>query len=159
MPIPFAVPLGLALLTGVAWGAKKHYDKNKGVLTPDRQVIFETALNDVKDVTKLRALAKAFREQGLDNEATILEKRAALRELAPEIKEQRREVFKKALSSKDPVAVEAVAKAFEDEGATGAAQRLREYAQALRQEYAQQQSDAAVNPDGMPKGSAAAPIA
>jgi len=142
---------------GAAWAAKRH-DKipAKGVLTPERQVIFETALNEVVEPGKLRALAEAFRKQGLTSEALILEKRAKLRELAPEIKEARREVYRKAMSSTDPIAIDTIAKAFEDEGAVGAARNLREYAAALRAQYGQGEPGTAA--DGTPLGTAAAPI-
>lgn len=147
----------LSLAAGAAYAAKRH-DKvpAKGVLTPERQVIFETALNDVKEPHKLRALAEAFKKEGLVSEGRILEKRAKLRELAPEIKEARREVFQAAMKSHDPVAVDNVASAFEKEGAVGAAQTLREYAAALRAQYGT--GEAGVGPDGMPLGNAAAPI-
>jgi hypothetical protein len=140
----------LGLVGGAAYAAKRH-DKipAKGVLTPERQVIFETALNDVKEPEKLRALAQCFTEQGLVNEGRILEKRAKLRELAPEIKEARRDAYRAGMESKDPVAVDNLASAFEKEGAVGAAQNLREYAAALREEY---------GGSGVPSGNAAAPI-
>lgn len=149
--------LGLGALIAGAWYAKREHDKKgpPGILTPERKVIFETALNEVKEPAKIRALADAFRQQGLYNEAVILEKRAKLRELSPEIKEQRREIFKKAMASNDPIAVETVALAFEQEGATGAASALREYAQSLRVAYADQ---AQGYEGGMPQGNAAAPI-
>lgn len=131
----------LLLIGGLAAGgyyAKTQSEKNvpaKGELTPERQVIFETALNEVKDSAKLRALAKVFREQGLVKEADILDKRATLRDLPSDVKEARRDVFRKGMDSKDHVAVDNLAAAFEKEGATGAADALRKHAAALRAAY------------------------
>lgn len=147
----------LAMVAGAAYAAKRH-DKvpSKGVLTPERQVIFETALNDVKEPNKLRALAEAFKKEGLVSEGRILEKRAKLRELAPEIKEARRDIYQTAMKSNDPVAVDNIASAFEKEGAVGAAQNLREYAAALRAQYGT--GEAGVGPNGEPLGNAQAPL-
>jgi hypothetical protein len=151
------IPLVLiGLIGGAAYAAKRH-DKvpAKGVLTPERQVIFETALNEA-NAEQLRAMSKVFIEQGLVTEGRILEKRAKLRELSPEIKAARRQIYQDALKHTDPVYVDNLATVFEKEGATGAAQNLREYAAALRAQYGTGQ--AGVGPDGMPLGNAAAPI-
>lgn len=157
IPVPYALLLG-GLVAG-GYYAKVQHDKKvppKGELTPERQVIFETALNEVKDPAKLRALAKAFREQGLTREADILEKRASLRDLPPDVKEARRDAYRKGMDSKDPLAVDNLANAFEKEGATGAAEALRKQAEALRAQYgtspegkaaAQATSDATDSPE------------
>lgn len=144
------VPLLVLGLVAGGYYAKTRHDKipPKGELTPERAVIFETALNEVKDPAKLRALAKTFREQGLVKEADILENRAKLRDLPPDVKEARRDAYRNGMSSKDAVAVDNLAAAFEKEGAVGAAMALRKHAEALRAEYK----------DGVPIGNAAAPI-
>jgi len=132
-----ALPLILLGLVAGGYYAKTQADKvpPKGELTPERQVIFETALNEVKEPVKLRALAKAFREQGLTKEADILEKRAALRDLPADVKEARRDAYRKGMESRDPIAIDNLAAAFDKEGATGAAAALRKQAEAVRAEY------------------------
>lgn len=138
----------LLLLGGLIAGgyyAKVQADKNtppKGEMTPERQVVFETALDQVQEPAKLIALAKAFREQGLEKQADILEKRAKLRGLPPEVKEGRREAYRKGMDAKDPVAVDYLASVFEKEGATGAAESLRKHAASLRATYEKQAATA-----------------
>ena len=126
--IPF-IPIIIVCLAG---GAYVQTSKRvpKGVLTPQRQRIFEDALNS-KDVKTLKSLATSFREQGLNHHADLLEKRIKLRELPPEIKAARKTVFRKAMASDNPTAVMSVAAVFDKEGATGAANALREYAGSL----------------------------
>jgi hypothetical protein len=130
------LPIAIAALAGGAFFVNSGKPE-KGVLTPARQLIFETAINEVKDTAKLKTLAKVFREQGLEPQADLLEKRAKLRELAPEVKSARKATFRKAMASKNPEAVRAIAYAFETEGANGAANSLREYADSLVRELQQ----------------------
>lgn len=97
----------------------------------NRDSIFDTAINSVKDAGKLRELSAAFRSQGMDIQANMLEARAKLAEASPEVKAQRREVYRKAMESRDRNAVLGVATAFDNMGATGAANSLRTYADGL----------------------------
>jgi hypothetical protein len=108
--------------------AKKEVDPRTAA---ERQVVYETALNTVKDPIKLRSLAETYRSQGLTAEADMLCKRAALQELPEETKEARREVFRKAMASTNVDAILGLARAYESEGCTGAAQNLRKYAAGL----------------------------
>jgi len=55
-----------------------------------------------------------------------------LRELPKAKRDERRNIFKKGMASKDPDAVERLAAAYDKEGATGAAAALRKYATGLR---------------------------
>lgn len=127
------LPLVILALAGTAGIAKSKRD-NKQVdprTQAERQVIYETALNTCKDPAKLRTMAQAFREQGLIAEADMLCKRAALQELPQEVKDARREAFRKGMASTDQAAVLSLANAFHSEGATGAAENLRKYAAGL----------------------------
>lgn len=135
------LPLGIMVLTGGAFWASGNRDQLKGKNTPHRQHVFETALNEVKEPEKLRALAKAFRDQGLNAQADLLEKRARLRELPADVKAERREAFRKGMNSKDANAVLTLAEAFDREGATGAANALRNYASQLNAEKAKEAAD------------------
>lgn len=120
-----ALVLGLGSLAAYKVWKKKHR------MTPERKKVYEAALKSLKDPAKLRELATAFRKEGLKEEADLLDKRAALRELPSDVKEGRREAFKKGMTSKDAAGIEKLAKEFEKEGATGAAAALREYAAGL----------------------------
>lgn len=121
--------LPVLLATGI--GAALFLKKPKG-MTPARQQVYQSALDGERDPNKLRALAASFRAEGLNDEATMLEKRARLRELPDSIKEARREAFKMAMNSKDKAGVLNMARAYRTEGATGAAEKLEEYAQGLQ---------------------------
>lgn len=125
--IPF-LPAAVAVLAGAAFFLKKK----GGGMTPARLTIYQTALNSERDPAKLRSLAATFRSEGLDTEASMLEKRARLRELPADIKAARRKAFKDAMNSSNKEAVLGMAAAYESEGATGAAQKLREYAGGLQ---------------------------
>jgi hypothetical protein len=96
----------------------------------NRRMIYEVALNS-KDPVVLRRLAKAFQAQGHKAEAIMLEKRAVLRELPPDVKKQRDEAYRKGLASTNPSGVRNLAAAFEHMGCSGAASKLREHAAAL----------------------------
>lgn len=127
MPFPL-IPFAVAALGGLAYLKVKQAAKG---LTPERKIIYETALETEKDPVKLRNLAAAFRKEGLIEQAVMLEKRAALRDLPPEIKEARTEAYKAGMSSNNPDGVMRLATAFKNEGATGAAQSLTRYAGAI----------------------------
>lgn len=124
--IQILLPVVIAALAGTAYVVATK--PKPGAMTPERQVILDTALNSTSDPDKLRALAKVFREEGLPAQADLLEKRAKLRELPSDVKEARKAAFRAGMASKNPVAVRALADEFEREGATGAAAALRTYA-------------------------------
>jgi hypothetical protein len=124
-----ALPIGIGLLAGLAYWRSR---KKTGVLTPERELIYKSALDNEKNPENLRALAKSFREEGLDGEADMLEKRAALRNLPPDVAAARRDVYNQALQSENAEGVEKVAAAFEQQGATGAAATLKNYAAGLK---------------------------
>ncbi len=103
------------------------------MLTPDRELIYNRAINNLQDPEKLRKLAAGFKEQGLKPQAEMLEKRAALRDLPRDLKKERRAVFKKLMLSEDPKKILEAAAVFDDQGATGSALALRERAAHLQQ--------------------------
>ena len=110
----------------------KNRRKVKGSMTAQRQVIYDAALTSEKDPANLRILAKAFRAEGLIPQAELLEKRAALRELPPEIQAARRQIVRDALTSDNPVFVAQMAGEFDAVGASGAAHALYQHASGLR---------------------------
>lgn len=127
MPLPL-IPIAIGGLVAGAWWKTKH---KKG-LTPERKVIYETALESMKDPKELRGLADQFETQGLKPEAEMLRKRAALKELPDEVKDARKAALQQGLSSNDPAKVEGLANEFAKTGSTGAATSLRKYAEGLK---------------------------
>lgn len=130
MPLPL-LPIVVSLLGAAAYHQASRKKLEKGVLTPERQMIYDTAMKDVRDSEKLRNLAKTFREQGLPTHADMLEKRANLRDMPKHVKQERRDIFKMAMKSSNANAVRTLANAFEKQGAAGSAASLREYAASI----------------------------
>jgi len=130
IPIPSAPVIVVCLAVVAALRNGK-----KGI-TPERQVAFETAMHKCKDPDKLRKLAESFDKEGLkDPYGDMLRKRATLRALPEDVKKARRDAFHKAMKTTDPAKIpvlERMADAYEDEGCTGVAYQLREYAKGLK---------------------------
>ena len=125
-------PIVPSIIAGLATVAIiKNRNSTKGVMTPERTIVYETALSKLKDSVKLHQLADAFESEGLRPQANVLRKRAALRDLPREVREARRTVFRKAMSSTDATAVKQIANAYRADGATGAADALDKYAAGL----------------------------
>lgn len=127
-----AVPLVVTALGCTAVAVSRKRRKPKG-MTAERAQIYEAALVSLKDPGRLRSLADAFDSEGLPTQAKLLRQRADLNEAPPDKKLERRELYRKAMRSKNPNAVLAMAAAFDELGATGAAFNLRQYAAALIQ--------------------------
>ena len=127
------LPIAVLSMVGAAGVAQTVRSKRKSSAqtAAERKVIYETALNSVKDSEKLRKLAAVFRKEGLPAEADMLEKRAALQDLPADVKQARRDAFRKGMTSTDVPKIMALADAFHAEGATGAAENLRKYAAGL----------------------------
>ena len=106
--------------------------KDYGVMTAERTALFNAAISGaLKDPNKLDKLATAFQQQGLNEHAILLRKRANLRRLPEDTQKQRREVFRKAMLSKNKAGILQLANVYDQEGCTGAAMRLREKASGL----------------------------
>lgn len=130
MIVPIIVGLGIA---SIFRGGKSAKQNRYGQMTPERTNLFQAALNSsVLTSDQLQKLANGFAQEGRPAEADLLQKRARLRGQSPEEKRARSEVFRKALASKDPDAVERIASIYEMQGATGSARRLRMHAISLR---------------------------
>ncbi len=138
------LPVGVGVLAICAWwasgrnktanGASTHAGEGAtfGGMTPERQIIYQTALASVKDADELEKLSATFQAQGLYAQAQLLKKRANLRRLPKEVKDKRAEIFRLGMACQDPDQVLNLANAFENEGATGVASRLRDYGTALK---------------------------
>ncbi len=101
-------------------------------MTPERQKIYTAAISGaLKDPESLEKLATAFHGEGLTEQAKLLNQRAALRRLPHPIKVARRDVWRRAMKSQNKPGVLELAEAYDKEGCTAAAMRLREYASGL----------------------------
>jgi len=136
MPIPFIVIGGLAVVAG--WSLKEWLFPQAGMMsvegrgmTPEQTAGYNEALRS-KDPIHLRALAASYRMMGFAQEAALLEKRARLRELPPDVRRARRDAFRKAMSSIQIEGLEKFANALEQEGCTDAAIAIRERVESLR---------------------------
>jgi hypothetical protein len=134
------IPVTIAGLAAAAYVRGRA--QKKGVFTPERKIVFETALATLRDPEKLKALADAFEKEDLKPQAVVLRKKAELRALPREKQLARRQAFRKAMSSKDAEKVEAMAVAFRNEGCSGAADALDRYASGLRGTFAGEGKDA-----------------
>ena len=123
-------PVVVIALVGVAYRVSRT--SQRGVLTKERKDVFEAAMKSLKDPVKLRMLAQSYTEVGFKVEASLLNKRAALRALPKEVQAARRAAFRQFMRSIDPDKVDKMAAVFEESGATGAADDLRRYARGLR---------------------------
>lgn len=100
-------------------------------LSADREAVLKATLDTVTDPGSLRFMAAAFASEGLDREAALLRKRAALKELPADVLAARRQAMRDALKSEDPAEVRTMADAFDKEGCTAVAAKLRGYAVGL----------------------------
>lgn len=117
-------------LTG--WALYKKKIKKIGEMTPEREAVFKEAMNNIEEPEKLRQLARVFAKEGLPHQADLLAKRARLRSLPDDVKKARKVIYQEALKLVDPQKVNEVADVFEQQGAIGAAQTLRQYASGLK---------------------------
>lgn len=125
------VPL-VILFTGGYFGYKAL---KRRALTAREKQIFDEAFANLKKPEELLELADSFDKEGFSKEATMLRKRAALRNQPPEVYKARRAAFDKAMSVKDPSKVPDIrdlAIEFEKVGAVGTAATLRKYADTLK---------------------------
>ena len=131
MPFPL-IPIAIGSTFGAAIGLYLRKPSKPKGMTPERQRIYEAALNSLKDASKLRTLADAFNKEGLTEQGNLLLKRAALRELSPQEKQANQAKFKNALKLTNPAEVLKIAGEFDEKGCTGAAYNLRNYAKGLK---------------------------
>jgi len=124
------LPIALAAGLFFAWKKAKPTSKTP---TTEQKIVFDNALVSETSPEKLVKLSEAFKEEGLGDQAKVLETRAAWFSAPPEEKQARREAFRVGMASQEPEKVEALAEAFAEQAATGAATDLKKYAAGLRQ--------------------------
>jgi|SRR5208337_4541442 len=102
-------------------------------MSPTQRMVFQNALTADPPLNgpQLRVLAAQYDSEGHTAEADILLRRARIAELSDKDKATLTGAFKRGLSQKDPIAVRALANAFESEGLFGNAAALRDWANKL----------------------------
>lgn len=126
-------PWGAALGAGVGAVAFEVAPKRrKGVMTPERKIIFEKAIATIMDPEELRAYASEFEKHGLHAQATVLRCRADQRALPEAVKLERRKIFREAFSWTKPDDIEGLADQYEKQCLFKAALKLRIQAGAVR---------------------------
>lgn len=123
------------LIAVLLFGAYKKAGQ-KGVLTPEREKIYKSALEHFTDPRGLVKLAEVYEKEGLTTEGAMLRRRAQLRGQSQAQKQARRAAYDKGMRSRDVDAIERLADAFESITATGSAEALRKHAADVRLEEA-----------------------
>jgi len=140
-------PLGAgigAVLGGLV--ANRMNGAPKGEMTAQRKLAYERAMQSIKSPQDLKTLADSFAGEGLHAEAAMLRKRASLRELSPEVAEQRRDALRRGMASDNPAAIRELASQFAAVGSTDAAKTLLAHAAAVE---AARAAGASLRPVGM----------
>jgi hypothetical protein len=112
--------------------AKMSPKAKRGEMTADRETTYREAMGK-EDATpeELEELATVFKAEGLLAEAEMLLGRASLRRLPPEILAQRKEIYRKAMTSDNPEEIREFASAFDAGHAFKGAESLRKHALAV----------------------------
>ena len=117
--------------------AKMSPKAKRGEMTADRETVYREAMNNEKATPEeLEELAKEFKVAGLAAEAEMLLGRASLRRLPPEILEQRKAIYRKAMTSDNPEEIREFASSFDAGHAFKGAESLRKHAEAVEAAHA-----------------------
>ena len=112
--------------------AKMSPKAKRGEMTADRETTYREAMNNEKATPEeLEELAEVFKSEGLVAEAEMLLGRASLRRLPPEILEQRKAIYRKAMTSDNPEEIREFASSFDAGHAFKGAESLRKHAEAV----------------------------
>jgi hypothetical protein len=132
----FGGPIGAGI--GALLGAvvAHQMSKPKGEMTPRRALVYTRAMESIKSPADLNKLADSFAGEGLHAQANMLRKRAALRDLPQDMKNQRRMIFRKAMCSDNIAAIRDVAAQFAEQGSTDAAKMILTHAIAVEAAHA-----------------------
>lgn len=123
---------GFLVFVGCLTGIAVYRAQRPGAMTPERDKLYRKCLSgQVRDSSELRRIADQFQGWRLFPQAELLRQRAALRELPTDVKLARRATFRKGMASKNKAAVLKLADAFDGQGCTTAAHRLRLYGSGL----------------------------
>ncbi len=105
--------------------------RRAGEMTAERDRIYRECLSGRVTVEQMRSIASAFERARCFPQARMLRLRIGLEELPEEIKEVRKETFRRCMASTNRDGILRVADAYEREGATSSAAKLRAHAERL----------------------------
>lgn len=124
--------LTVGVIGALVLSARKQHVSKHGIMTAERQEMFNSAMENLADAEKLRKLAKVFDEHGLKVQGNLLRRRATWRSRKTELRDQHDTIFEKAMASTNVPGILKVAASFEAMTATHRAQMLRDHAQRLQ---------------------------
>jgi hypothetical protein len=134
----FGGPVG-GVVGALAGGAlaKMAPRAKRGEMTPDRETAYREAMGrETATPEELEELAETFKAEGLVAEAEMLFNRASLRRLPPEIIAQRKDIYRKAMTSDNPEEIREFASSFDAGHAIKGAESLRKHADAVEAAHA-----------------------
>lgn len=116
----------------LAWLAFRKQSKTQfGQMTPERDEVFQNAMEFLKDPARMHELANEFQKEGLKFQAVLLRKRADWRARPADVRLAHEEIFARAMASENVKGILDVARAFEEMTATVKAKQLRDHAHAV----------------------------
>lgn len=125
---PLTIGVGIA-----CWIAfTRQSDKLYGVLTPERDECYRNAMEFCKDPDQLRKLANIFTQGGLKTHAKMLKLRADWRARSPQIVEEHKAIFERAMKSTNIEGIATLATAFQSMTATVMAKKLMDRIEELK---------------------------
>lgn len=136
------VTIGVGALIWAAFKKQTGSASNHGVLTSERELIFNNAMEHA-EASRLVELAKLFEKDGLRAQAFWMRKRAAWRSRTPEVKAQHDAIFSQAMKSEKIEGILEVAKLFEEQTATIKAAALRERVKSLNETRQKREAEVA----------------
>ena len=134
----FGGPVG-GVVGALAGGAlaKMAPRAKRGEMTPDRESVYREAMGrETATPEELDDIAADFESAGLAAEAEMLRGRASLRRLPPEIIAQRKDIYRKAMTSDNPEEIREFASSFDAGHAFKGAESLRKHADAVEAAHA-----------------------
>ena len=101
-----------------------------GEMNPAQHAHYVQTLK-LKDPVSMLAMADAFEQDGFRDAATMIRKRARLKQLPEEVKAERERIFRQLMASTNKNEIVEMAKTYAEEGCTDAAKALLTHAESL----------------------------
>jgi hypothetical protein len=128
----------MVIEAGFAWLVFQSWRKavKQGGLTPERETMYLEAMDGIRGENApelFRKLAEGFEKYGCPVQAKNLRTRADYLGASEDVKQQRKDIIRRAMASTNVEAIMAVAYQFEQLTATGTARDLRKHADDVRE--------------------------
>ncbi len=134
-------PLTVTVGTLVWLAFRKQSNKFHGVMTPERENIFRSAMEYCKEPSRLRNLSNLFMQHGLKAESYWLSKRADWYDRPEDIRTQHQDIVDRAMKSENIQVILEIADRFEEMTAMVLATKLRKHAYEVQQAMTQKQTE------------------